>query len=126
MRKFWTIGTFALVLLAAASLAAASPFIALQEEQEQQEQEQEQQEPEQEQQIEGSLQTVDLEAMQITVADGMGSETTVVVSEETTVSGPDGPLTVADLQGKEGSQIVVHVVDDGMGPEALSIELVAA
>lgn len=124
MRKFWTIGTFALVLLAAASLAAASPFIALQEEQEQQEQEQ--QEPEQEQQIEGSLQTVDLEAMQITVADGMGSETTVVVSEETTVSGPDGPLTVADLQGKEGSQIVVHVVDDGMGPEALSIELVAA
>lgn len=116
MRKITTVAALALAFLAASSLATATPIV--------QEQEQEQ-EPAPEQQYEGALAAVNLDAMEITIADSMGAETTIAISEETTVSGPDGPLTVADLQGREGSEVVVHCLKEGEALEALSVQLIA-
>lgn len=82
-------------------------------------QEQEQTEPT----YEGSLQVVDLENMEIVIADANGSEITLLVSSETAVSGPEGPLTLEDLPGREGSGVVVHALAEGETIQAVSIEL---
>lgn len=113
MRKIATIAAVAAFLLAIASPAVvAAPH--------------QEQEPEQEVQwIEGSLSAVSLEGMSITVTDAMGEAQTVALAEDTQVSGPEGPLTIADLVGKEGAAVIVQCVENGEGLEADSIELVA-
>lgn len=113
MRKTATTIALALALAAAPSVAAALPAGVQQESQAK------------EQKLTGSLHAVNLDDMEITVADTQGSETTVSLTEDTTVSGPDGQLQVTDLQGKEGSDVIVRYVKDGEGLEALSVQLVA-
>lgn len=88
-------------------------------------QEEHQSEQQAEAHVEGTLQTVDVEAEKVVVADGAGSDVEVLVTDQTTIKGPDGNLTLADLAMEEGTDVLVVYQDNGMGLEALTIELLA-
>ncbi|MFW6198347.1 MAG: hypothetical protein ACOC5E_00840 [Acidobacteriota bacterium] len=85
-----------------------------------------QQEQQEYQQVEGTLDSVDLEAETVGVTDGSGSSLEVTVSEETVITDPDGyELTLADLAQQEGADVRVTYRDSDTSMDALSIELLA-
>lgn len=84
-----------------------------------------QEEQQDHQQVEGTLDGVDLEAQVVVIADSYGSEVELAVTEETTITGPDGSVSLDDLAQQQGADVRVTYADDGMTLQALSIELLA-
>jgi Cu/Ag efflux protein CusF len=76
--------------------------------------------------INGSLKTVDLEESKIVVTKEDDSEVTLVVTEDTTVRGPNGePQTLSALDGHEGATLTAEFVQMSDQNVALTIQLVA-
>lgn len=116
MRKLFTL---TMVVIFAA--AAFSPALAVQEGQQQEGQEQEAST------FRGKLETVDVEAQTMAVAASEeGDPITIEVTEETTIQGPEGELTLADLSQHQGANLEVRYVMQEQSVVALEVNLITS